>query len=366
MDVQPKEPAAVVFGGRRNFSFAVEAVIINADGETIASGSITLNSNAIIFYSGDRSITNPADTFAVFRFQNVNANDLTDNLTIGITKIDGIEAAAAGENGYVRIATGSKARMDRIDPVILAEQARQAELARQVEAARQAEQERQEKLAEQARVAAEQKRREELARIYPREIVQSMTAAELQRVEYESRGYSNVFKFRTRSEGGIEITGYTENINNIIIPSTISSNTVTAIGRSAYNKKNLTSVIIPNSVTSIGQTAFENNKLTSIIIPNSVKEIGYHAFLGNSITKISIPENVEMLKISFSTSEKVVDGLLTVAAIVAGGGLLAGLLSDSDEPAEPESFDNKFTEYYNRTGKRAGTYIYQNDAWVRQ
>ncbi|GHV83278.1 hypothetical protein AGMMS50212_06180 [Spirochaetia bacterium] len=105
LDVQPREPAAVVFAGKREFSFKVDAEIVNGDGKTIAQGSITLKIFLINFSSGDRSVVAPLNSIYVFKFPNVNANDLTENTTIKITKIDGMSAETAAEKGYIRIAT---------------------------------------------------------------------------------------------------------------------------------------------------------------------------------------------------------------------------------------------------------------------
>ncbi|GHU81564.1 hypothetical protein FACS189468_4470 [Spirochaetia bacterium] len=104
LDVQPRDPAAVVFGGKREFSFKVEAAIVNGNGKTIATNTIILNSRTLSFTSGSTRITPPAGTAILAHFQNVDANDLTENLTIGITKIDGMAAETAGEKGYIRIA----------------------------------------------------------------------------------------------------------------------------------------------------------------------------------------------------------------------------------------------------------------------
>ena len=55
----------------------------------------------------------------------------------------------------------------------------------------------------------------------------------------------------------------------------------------------ITSVIIPNTVTSIGRSAFERNKLTNVEIPLSITRIGYHAFAGNPNIVITNNSSIE-------------------------------------------------------------------------
>ena len=96
-----------------------------------------------------------------------------------------------------------------------------------------------------------------------------------------------------------EVAGYSSASGEIIIPSTVTYNSVTysvtSIGDWAFDGcTGLTSVTIPNSVTSIGGYAFSScSSLTSVTIPNSVTSIGGYAFRGCSgLTSVTIPNSV--------------------------------------------------------------------------
>ena len=79
------------------------------------------------------------------------------------------------------------------------------------------------------------------------------------------------------------------------LTSVIIGNSVTSIGESAFENNQLTSVIIGNSVTEIGRWAFLDNLLTSVIIGNSVRFIEDQAFYGNyDLKKITIGANVTL------------------------------------------------------------------------
>ena len=133
--------------------------------------------------------------------------------------------------------------------------------------------------------------------------------------------------------GGISITGYNiEGGTDVVIPSQIDGKTVVAIGDYAFTKRGviptltaynndykvsllsydsnnnyvvkplssggvkglgITSVVIPNTVTSIGRSAFERNKLTNVEIPLSITRIGDYAFAGNPNIVITNNSSIE-------------------------------------------------------------------------
>ena len=139
-------------------------------------------------------------------------------------------------------------------------------------------------------------------------------------------------------EGGISITGYSiEGGLDVVIPSNINGKQVVSIGNDAFTTRGvtptgistnkieyniqplhskkynyevvplkgslvglgITSVTIPNSVTNIGKGAFENNQLTSVTIPNSVTSIEGSAFLKNSFSNPNLTKIINKTGKSF-------------------------------------------------------------------
>jgi hypothetical protein len=132
---------------------------------------------------------------------------------------------------------------------------------------------------------------------------------------------------------------------------------VTSIGKSAFwSCRSLTSVTIPNSVTKIGSGAFSDcRSLTSVIIPAGVTTIGKRAFLDcRSLTSVTIPGGVTY--IGYSTFR---DCPSLTSVTFGTGSNIAGNDFDHDM-----SFDGNLAEAYS-TGK-AGTYIRRRNTWRKQ
>ena len=96
------------------------------------------------------------------------------------------------------------------------------------------------------------------------------------------------------SSSGV-ITEYIGNEANVSIPSSIGSNTVTAIGASAFQSNAyISTVTLPDSITQIGQEAFADcSSLSSVSLPASLKQIGIGAFYGCSkLSSVTVPNSV--------------------------------------------------------------------------
>ncbi len=111
------------------------------------------------------------------------------------------------------------------------------------------------------------------------------------------------------------LTRYYGNGGKVEIPATFQSYSVSIIGHSVFNGKNLEEVVIPDSVTEIQDYAFAGNKtlksvklssklrvlginsffncraLEQIELPASLKEIGTYAFCGTGLKSVVIPES---------------------------------------------------------------------------
>ncbi|MDR1932924.1 MAG: DUF1566 domain-containing protein [Spirochaetales bacterium] len=88
-----------------NMDFTIEAALLNDTGRTIASGR-TAYTSGIDFLDRDRSIVYGTGNSKPVLFT-AGAQDISDKLTVKITKINGRDAAAAGNSGYIKIASFS-------------------------------------------------------------------------------------------------------------------------------------------------------------------------------------------------------------------------------------------------------------------
>ncbi|WP_452230000.1 leucine-rich repeat domain-containing protein [Lacinutrix sp. MEBiC02404] len=110
---------------------------------------------------------------------------------------------------------------------------------------------------------------------------------------------ANFIEYTVSGTNTVEVTGYdfANGGSDVAIPATVDNATttysVTAIGTTAFQNNDLTSVIIPDSVLTIGVGAFvQNYNLDNVIIGNNVTSIGDAAFRYAALTSITIPASV--------------------------------------------------------------------------
>lgn len=114
----------------------------------------------------------------------------------------------------------------------------------------------------------------------------------MKNIDFQSVSLNYEFEI---SNNEVIITKYLGSSQDVIIPEKIESHLVTAIGKSAFITKQLTSVIIPENVEVIGDSSFVATQLKSVIIPNSTLFIGHLAFVHNELTSVTIPKNVKTI-----------------------------------------------------------------------
>ena len=95
-------------------------------------------------------------------------------------------------------------------------------------------------------------------------------------------GEENGFKYILYSNH-VEITGYTGLETDVEIPTEIEGTPVTAIGKNAFEKTNITSVKMPDTLIEICDYAFyEAKSLLEVTLGENVQRVGKSAFFGCS------------------------------------------------------------------------------------
>jgi hypothetical protein len=115
-------------------------------------------------------------------------------------------------------------------------------------------------------------------------------------------------------------------------------------------------------VTSIEERAFADNQLTSVTIPGSVTSIGSQAFSGHIFTSVTIPNSVTSIGSSAFAVE--LNSIRLLQRITIPANVTLGV-KDKSYKGAGYSFSSSFDKFYNRNGKKAGTYTYTavGDGW---
>jgi TolB-like protein len=202
-------------------------------------------------------------------FASVKADDITDNLTIRIASVNGVNAETAAKNGVLQIST-----VKLVSEGLIVEDGTEG------------------LIVEDGRVL--------IYRGNAREVVIPTGVTSIGNGAFAVRDSltSIIIPSSVTSIGDSAFLGC-NNLTSIIIPSGVTS----IYPLTFQNCFSLTSVTIPSSVTSIGYSAFENCfRLASVTIPSGVTSIGSVAFRNcSSLTSITIPSRVTY--ISFGTFE---------------------------------------------------------------
>ena len=127
--------------------------------------------------------------------------------------------------------------------------------------------------------------------------------------------------------GGLSITGYEGEEEEIVIPSEIDGEPVVEIGEYAFMGWSLTSVTVPEGVKKICDYAFwDCSSLETLVLPESLEEIGTGAFEGcSSLCEIFLSYNIKTIGddifsgCSENLTVKCYDGSPAMEYVVANG-----------------------------------------------
>ena len=102
---------------------------------------------------------------------------------------------------------------------------------------------------------------------------------------------SDDFGFFIINDNQLMITEYLGTNKDVVIPETFNNYTVTTIGSSVFNSKDITSVEMPDSITEIKDYAFSSNRnLKSVKLSKNLETLGTNVFFNcRSLESIELP-----------------------------------------------------------------------------
>jgi hypothetical protein len=317
-------------------NFTVVAEIINDKGRSIGKQSVTIPAGYVIRYG---TIIQKQWEGNV-SFQTVDANLITDRLTIRVTSIDGIPAETAAKQKRISILpeTEYNQKIDHrwssqltIEEMLLFEASKDGSL--------------------KAIPKKSGRTQDLLIPPYDKNGIEITSIGK--KVAYQYFYMRSVTFPLTVTEIGDEAFYMAGLFTSITIP-----NSVITIGNNAFTchkDTELTSITIPNSVITIGNNAFLGHSLNYIPIPNSVRTIGNDAFNGHDGNYITIPNSVRKIGISaFGYG---------ITSLTIG----ADVTLSRDNKWDRGSIGNRgndFEDYYEQNNKKAGTYTYRDKRWT--
>jgi hypothetical protein len=277
---------------KKEFNIVVE--LVNSQNKVIGKREFEV-SGRWSYNTYDRPKVNvDSDTRKEIRFESVNVNDITDNLTIRFATVNDVDAVTAAKKGILQIKAMRKSEFDAND-------------------------------------------------------LYTFKFGEISEYKWGTDVDLNVDIPSTIWDDPVVSIG--ENLfsrqyrNGKLVGVTIP-NGVATIGKNAFSGNKLTSVIIPNGVVYIGSNAFSSNELTNVTIPDGVVSIGSSAFSDNKLTSVTIPNSVTFIENStFQYNE------LTRIAI---GEKVT--IEHSDYSPAFGKFSGEFEKIYGSNGRQAGTY----------
>ena len=136
-----------------------------------------------------------------------------------------------------------------------------------------------------------------------------------------------VYTARDLGDGTCEITGFTGDGGNLLLPKTIGGKPVSAIGAGAFEGlDNLDTIRIPEGVKKISDGAFRNCRyLTEVEFPQTLQHIGCDAFADTALIHAVLPEGIVSIgDRAFRHCKKLIYLSVPQSAETLGSGMIEG------------------------------------------
>jgi len=208
-------------GQSQNFTVVFE--LLNDQNKVIGRQTVQTGGSWGLNWSGRPVVNVNANDRKTVNFQNVNANDISDRMTIRVASVNGANAETAARNGVLQIRASNKGEFDTNDKF-------------------------------------------------------RFSKGEIQGLNTRDKGVvipDNIW-------GDPVISISKEAFKNAGLTSVTFPNSITIIEEGAFANNSLFSVTIPDSVKTIGASAFANNPLNQLIIGNNVTLMGSNSFGGST------------------------------------------------------------------------------------
>ena len=308
------------FTARKNHNFTVNFELVNDRNEVIGTSVVQTGSFWDFKLTEERPYVNPSrDDKKTVPFT-VNANAISDRMTIRVASVNGIDAETAARTGVLQIRAIPKAEFDMYSN-------------------------------SQIRAGSLDKIPIPGNKIV--DIPDSIWGEPVRTISSGSRFANGEFS----DKGLVGVT----------LP-----DSVTWINSYAFYDNKLTSVTLSRNLVTIAQSAFKNNQLTHVTIPDSVTAIYYDAFSNNQLTSISIGKGITTLgeghiykdgiegvfERNRLTHVTIPDNVTTIGQRTFNNNPITSITIGANVTFEDSPHVRGFDTFYNGNGKKAGTYTY--------
>ena len=197
-------------------------------------------------------------------------------------------------------------------------------------------------------------------------------AAGAAETEISVQSVSGEFEYEVTDEEtkSCQVTGYTGNETEIVIPETLDGYTVESIGRSAFSQGKMESISLPDTVTEIESYAFQSSDLKTVELPEGLESMGSDVFSQcTALTEAEFPSGMKEIPSStFSGCRSLTSFCIPESVTEIGQNAFSGCsaLAVLEIPDSVESIGmyafygcSSLTEFdYPMSWKTAGMYIF--------